>query len=54
MSQKYEKSDRPPIKLTPEEEADLADAEAEIERGDIASSDEVRLMWAKHGPRHPK
>jgi hypothetical protein len=39
--------DQPPIQLTPEEEADLA--EAEIERGEIATPEEVRAMWAKHG-----
>jgi hypothetical protein len=43
----------PPIQLTPEEEADLREAEAEIERGEIASSEEVRTMWAKHGLRIP-
>ena len=41
--------DQPRIQLTAEEEADLAEAEAEIERGELASPDEVRAMWAKHG-----
>ena len=41
--------DQPPIQLTPEEEADLAAAEAEIERGELATAEEVRAMWAKHG-----
>ena len=41
--------DQPPIQLTAAEDADLADAEAEIARGEIASADEVRMMWAKHG-----
>jgi hypothetical protein len=41
--------DQPPIQLTPEEEADLAEADAEIARGDLASAKEVRAMWAKHG-----
>ena len=40
---------QPPIQLTAEEEADLAEAEAEIARGELASGDEVRAMWAKHG-----
>jgi len=39
--------DQPPIQLTAEEEADLAAAEAEI--GELASDEEVRAMWAKHG-----
>jgi len=41
--------DQPPIELTAAEEADLAAAEAEIERGELASDEEVRAMWAKHG-----
>jgi hypothetical protein len=41
--------DQPPIQLTAAEEADLADAEAEIARGELASADDVRAMWAKHG-----
>jgi hypothetical protein len=41
--------DQPPIQLTAAEEADLAEAEAEIARGELASDDEVRAMWAKHG-----
>ena len=41
--------DQAPIQLTPEEEADLAEAEAEIARGELATDEEVRAMWAKHG-----
>jgi hypothetical protein len=41
--------DRPPLKLTTMEEADLREAEAEIARGELASADEVRAMWKKHG-----
>ncbi|MGY3074433.1 hypothetical protein ACVW1A_008117 [Bradyrhizobium sp. LB1.3] len=41
--------DQPPIQLTPAEEADLAGAEAEIARGELASVDEIHAMWAKHG-----
>ncbi|RTE89323.1 hypothetical protein [Bradyrhizobium sp. LVM 105] len=41
--------DQPPIQLTAAEDADLAEAEAEIARGELASADEVRAMWAKHG-----
>ena len=42
-------ANQPPLQLTPEEEADLAEAEAEIERGELATPEEVRAMWAKHG-----
>lgn len=41
--------DQEPIQLTPEEEADLAEAEAEIARGELATDAEVRAMWTKHG-----
>ncbi|MDD1527147.1 hypothetical protein C7U92_05535 [Bradyrhizobium sp. WBOS7] len=41
--------DQPPIQLTAAEDADLAEAEAEIARGELASADEIRAMWAKHG-----
>jgi hypothetical protein len=34
--------------LTPEEEADLADSDAEVARGDFATDEEVRALWAKH------
>jgi hypothetical protein len=41
--------DQPPLQLTPDEEADLAEADAEIARGELATAEEVRAMWAKHG-----
>jgi hypothetical protein len=41
--------EQPAIQLTPEEEADLAEADAEIERGELATDEEVRAMWAKYG-----
>lgn len=41
--------DQPPIQLTPEEDTDLAEADAEIARGEVASSGEVSAMWKKHG-----
>jgi hypothetical protein len=46
-------SHEPPIQLTPEEEADLTNAEAEIERGEMATDAEVRVMWARHGIVNP-
>jgi hypothetical protein len=41
--------DRPPLKLTTIEGAELDEAEAEIALGELASADEVRAMWKKHG-----
>ncbi|KJC62434.1 hypothetical protein UP10_03705 [Bradyrhizobium sp. LTSPM299] len=41
--------DQPPLQLTAEEEADLAEADAEIARGELATAQEVRAVWAKHG-----
>ena len=38
-----------PYVLTPEEEADLDASLAEAERGEFATDDEVRAVWAKHG-----
>ena len=35
-----------PYALTPEEEADLDASLAEAERGEFATEDEVRAMWA--------
>jgi hypothetical protein len=40
--------EQPHIVLTPEEEADLAEAEAEVARGELASDEQVRAMWAKY------
>jgi len=40
--------DEPVIQLTPEEEADLAAADEEIARGEFATDEEVRAIWAKH------
>jgi hypothetical protein len=41
--------DQPPIQLTAEEEADLAEADAEILRGEFATDEQIAAMWAKHG-----
>jgi hypothetical protein len=40
---------QPTYELTPEEHADLAEAEAEAARGEFATDEEVRAMWAKYG-----
>jgi len=39
---------QPPIQLTPDEDADLAEADAEIARGELATDDQVRAMWTKY------
>ena len=36
-------------RLTPEEEADLDSSDGEVARGEFASDEEVRAIWAKHG-----
>ena len=41
--------EQPPYVLTPEEEADVNASLAEAERGEFATDEEVRAMWAKHG-----
>ena len=35
--------------LTPDEQADLAESDAEIQRGEFATDEQVRVVWAKHG-----
>jgi hypothetical protein len=37
------------IPLTPEEAAAIRASKAEAVRGDFATDDEVRAVWAKHG-----
>jgi hypothetical protein len=41
--------EQPPYELTPEEAADIDASLAEAERGEFATDEEVRAMWAKHG-----
>ncbi len=38
----------PVIQLTPEEEADLREADEEIARGDLATEEEMQAIWAKY------
>jgi predicted transcriptional regulator len=38
-----------PYVLTPEEEADIDASLAEADRGEFATDEEVRAVWAKHG-----
>ena len=42
--------DGPAIQLTAEEDADLAAADAEIARGELATEAEVASLWAKRRP----
>ena len=39
--------EQPVIQLTPEERADLGDADAEIARGEFATDEQIRAMLAK-------
>jgi predicted transcriptional regulator len=41
--------EQPPYELTPDEAADLDTSLAEAERGEFATDEEVRAVWAKHG-----
>jgi predicted transcriptional regulator len=43
--------EQPPYELTPEEEADIDASLAEAERGEFATGEEVRAMWAKQAVR---
>ena len=42
-------NDEPVIPLTAEEEVDWAAADEEIARGEFATDEEMRAIWAKHG-----
>lgn len=42
-------TDQAAYELTPEEEAELAESEAEADRGEFATDEQVRAIWAKHG-----
>ena len=39
--------DEPPIQLTPDEEADLREADTEIARGDLATEEEMETIRTK-------
>jgi predicted transcriptional regulator len=41
--------EQPVYELTPEEEADIDASEAEAARGDFATDEQMRAIWAKHG-----
>jgi hypothetical protein len=43
--------DEPPVvQLTAEEEASFAESFAQAERGEFATDEQLRAIWAKHGP----
>jgi hypothetical protein len=41
-------SDQPPYKLSVEEEASLAESTAQADRGEFATDEQIRTIWAKH------
>jgi hypothetical protein len=43
------RGDAAPVALSPEERAAIAESKAAAARGEFASDDEVRSVWAKHG-----
>ena len=42
-------SDEPVIQLTVDEEASFDESLAQAERGEFATDEEIRAIWAKHG-----
>jgi hypothetical protein len=42
-------TDQPVFQLTAEEEASLAESLAQAGRGEFATDEQVRAIWAKHG-----
>jgi hypothetical protein len=45
----YVGEEQPVYELSPEEKASLADSLEQAARGEFASDEEVRAVWAKHG-----
>ena len=41
--------DQPPVELTPDETASFDESFAQAARGEFASDEEIRAIWAKHG-----
>ena len=41
--------DEPPVALTPEEHAAVIASKTAASRGEFATDDQVRAVWAKHG-----
>jgi hypothetical protein len=41
-------NEQPIYELTPEEEADLAASDAAATRGEFATDEQMRAIWAKH------
>ena len=41
--------DQPPLQLTAEEEASFEESLAQAERGEFATDEQMRAVWAKHG-----
>lgn len=41
--------DEPPVSLTTDEQAAVAGSKAAAARGEFATDEEVRAVWAKHG-----
>jgi hypothetical protein len=41
--------DEPPVKLSPDEHAAIATSKAAAARGEFATDEQVRAVWAKHG-----
>jgi hypothetical protein len=49
MKHPKSQSDVPPVLLTQEERDAVTRSKAAAARGDFATDDEVRAVWAKHG-----
>ena len=45
----YTGDDQPLVMLSPEEEAALDESDAAADRGEFATDDQIRAIWAKYG-----
>jgi hypothetical protein len=41
--------DEPPVPLAPDEQAAIAASKAAAARGEFATDEQIRAVWAKHG-----
>jgi predicted transcriptional regulator len=49
MLLEFAAGERSPYELTPEEKTDIEASLAEAERGEFATDEEIRAIWAKQG-----
>ena len=49
MLMQFAGADQPAVRLSADEEASFDESLAQADRGEFATDDQVRAIWAKHG-----